>query len=57
VTLGRLRAAATGGGARAAAEREMGDATSAAFSNVLQGKGHQTANGRLFWGGSPISAT
>ncbi len=51
VTLGRLRAAANGEGARAAAERKWRDAYErGVLEAVLQGKGHQTANGRLFWG-------
>jgi carboxyl-terminal processing protease len=51
VTLGRVRAAANGGGARAAAEKKWRDAYErSVLETVLQGKGHQTANGRLFWG-------
>jgi len=50
VTLRRLRAAANGGGARAA-ERKWRDAYERGIlETVLQGKGRQTANGRLFWG-------
>src|SRR5439155_13709831 len=51
VTLGRLRAAANGGGARAAAERKWRDTYERGIlQTVLQGKGRQAANGRLFWG-------